>query len=236
MLRIGICDDEEEVRNSIRFLLEKILEEETEQIIYEFSDGKTASSWIRKHPGEIDLLFLDIEMKEMSGMDAAKEIRTVDKEIMFAFVTGYTDYVYEGYQVEAIGYFIKPITLEQIHNLIVRVRDKLDKKNDTESFIFKNVDGTFRLPKKSICYLMSEKRKVHIITDQNRYEIYGKLDELEQELHDPAFVRVHNRYLVNSRNVTYIGTDSVEVAGEKIALSRAYKKEAIDKLARNLIS
>lgn len=65
MLRIGICDDECYARDALRLELEKLLEE-TEEIVYEFSGGETAVSWLKKHPGEIDLLFLDVEMKGLT--------------------------------------------------------------------------------------------------------------------------------------------------------------------------
>ena len=63
------CDDEQEARDQLRFQLEKSLYETDEEIVYEFSSGETAVRWLKKHPGEIDLLFLDVEMKEMTGME-----------------------------------------------------------------------------------------------------------------------------------------------------------------------
>lgn len=235
MLRIGICDDESDVRDSLRFQLEKILDEKTEKIVYEFSDGKVASEWIRKHPGEIDLLFLDIEMRNQNGMETARLIRETDKNISFAFVTGYTEYVYEGYQVEAIGYFIKPITLSQLSSLINRVRKKLNEDNSNEAFIFKNADGTYRIPKKDILYFESNKRQVHVVTKSQDYLIYAKLDALEDEIKDDSFVRIHNRYLINSRHVEYIGTDSLTIHSKEFPFSRSHKKLAVQSLARKLL-
>ena len=81
MLRIGICDDQQEARDALRFGLEKVIREESEQIVYEFSTGESAVRWLKKHPGEIDLLFLDVEMKGMNGMEAAEQIREFDREI-----------------------------------------------------------------------------------------------------------------------------------------------------------
>ena len=96
MLRIGICDDETKARDALRLGLEKMLWEESEQIVYEFSTGEGAVRWLKKHPGEIDLLFLDVEMKGISGMEAAAKIREFDRGISLVFVTGYTDYVFDG--------------------------------------------------------------------------------------------------------------------------------------------
>ena len=70
MLRIAICDDEADARDALRIQLEKLLIEDSEEIIYEFSSGTNAASWLQKHPGEVDLLFLDVEMGKENGMDA----------------------------------------------------------------------------------------------------------------------------------------------------------------------
>lgn len=73
MLRIAICDDETDARDALRIQLEKLLIEDCESIVYEFSSGTNAASWLKKHPNEIDLLFLDVEMKGLNGMETAEE-------------------------------------------------------------------------------------------------------------------------------------------------------------------
>ena len=106
MLRIGICDDECYARDALRLELEKLLEE-TEEIVYEFSGGETAVSWLKKHPGEIDLLFLDVEMKGVNGIRTAEQIREFDTRIQIVFVTGFRDFVFEGYRVQAYTGFTR---------------------------------------------------------------------------------------------------------------------------------
>lgn len=108
MLRIGICDDECYARDALRLELEKLLEE-TEEIVYEFSGGETAVSWLKKHPGEIDFLFLDVEMKGVNGIRTAEQIREFDTRIQIVFVTGFRDFVFEGYRVQAVDYLVKPV-------------------------------------------------------------------------------------------------------------------------------
>lgn len=236
MLRIGICDDESDVRDSLRFQLEKILDPKTEEIVYEFSDGLVASNWIQKHPGEIDLLFLDVEMPKQNGMETAKRIRQYDQNISFAFVTGYADYVYEGYEVEAMGYFLKPISLQQLQKLIERTRKKIHDRDQDDFFCFKNAEGTYRLSKKNILYFESEKRQVHIKTPTQDYVIYGKLDTIEKTLSDHSFIRIHNRYLINSRYVEQVTGDHLILYNQTLPFSRSHKKEAIQTLARYMVN
>ncbi|MCM1126918.1 MAG: LytTR family DNA-binding domain-containing protein [Lachnospiraceae bacterium] len=237
MLRIGICDDQIDARDSLRFQLEKVIREESEQIVYEFSTGESAARWLKKHPGEIDLLFLDVEMKGMNGMEAAGQIREFDKNICLVFVTGYTDYVFDGYKVNALDYVIKPVGAERLAEVLRRVRKQVFDGRE-KFFSFKNAEGTYRLPLADISYFYSEKRKVNVVCagrgEQPAYAFYGKLDEVERRLSD-AFVRVHQRYLVNPGRVTRIGGESVTADGQNIPVSRAMKEGALVKLAKAML-
>lgn len=237
MLRIGICDDQLNARDVLRFELEKILRDESEQIVYEFSTGASAVRWLEKHPGEIDLLFLDVEMDGISGMDAAAQIRNFDKEICLVFVTGYTDYVFDGYKVNALDYVIKPASAKKLFDVLKRVREQLSDKYD-KTFSFKNPEGTYRLPLSNIAYFYSDKRKVNIVcTSRERslsYSFYGKLDEVEAKL-SHAFVRIHQRYLVNPAHVERIGSENITIAGACLPMSRALKESAAVKLAKAML-
>lgn len=237
MLRIGICDDEIQAREALRFQLERVLDEDTEQIVYEFATGESAVRWLKKHPGEIDLLFLDVEMPGINGMEAAGQIRKFDVGISIVFVTGYADYVFDGYRVDAMDYVIKPASVQRLSGVLKRVRDKLFDGRE-KNFVFKNAEGTYRLPLSEISWFFSDRRKVNVVCAGQEqgpsHSFYGKLDEVEERL-SGAFVRVHQRYLVNPARVGRIGRDSVTVDGACIPMSRAFKEEAGVRLAKFLL-
>lgn len=233
MLRIGICDDQIDARDALRLQLEKILREETEEIVYEFSTGQGAVRWLKNHPGEIDLLFLDVEMDGINGMEAARQIRTFDEEILIVFVTGYSDYVFDGYKVNALDYIIKPAGTERLAEVLGRVREQLWKQRE-EVYVFKTSEGTFRLPFSAIKYFYSDRRKVNLVSKEKEYAFYGKLDEVEGQL-DGRFVRIHQRYLVNPDKVTHIGNECVVIEGEELPMSRALKEEAAGRLAKAML-
>lgn len=233
MLRIAICDDSVDARDALRLQLEKILMEGTEEIVYEFSTGAGAVRWLEDHPGEIDLLFLDVEMAGTSGMEAAQAVRKFDTELIIVFVTGYSDYVFDGYKVNALDYIIKPAKAERLLEVLRRVRMHLNHKRN-DMYLLKNAEGTFRFPIAAIHYFYSDKRKVVCVCGEKEYPYYAKLDEVEQEL-TGKFVRIHQRYLVNPQQVEQIGTDHVAVAGKKLPISRGMKEEAVNKLARAML-
>lgn len=197
MLRIAICDDDINARDALRIQLESILMEETEKIVYEFVSGQTVVNWLLKHPGEIDLLFLDVEMPGLNGMETAERIRKFDKNMILVFVTGYTDYVFDGYRVGALDYVIKPAGKERLYEIMKRVREQLFLQLK-ENFVFQNIDGTYRFSYEEILYFYSERRQVTVVTERGDFTFYGKLGEVESET-GGDFVRIHQRYLVNGK-------------------------------------
>ena len=233
MLRIGICDDEADARDALYIQLEKVLLEGSEEVVYDFSSGAGAVRWLKNHPGEIDLLFLDVEMDGMSGMEAAEEIRKFDTEIRIVFVTGYTDYVFEGYRVNAFDYIIKPAQAKRLDDLLKRVRSQMYRERE-RYYTLKNTDGTFRFAVFDISYFYSEKRKVTLVLGEKEYAFYGRLDEVEEAL-DGSFVRIHQRYLVNPQKVDYIGADNVRLGERSLPISRAMKESATAKLAKAML-
>lgn len=234
MLRIGMCDDSPDARDALRFQLERMLAEGAEEIVYEFSSGTAAVRWLKNHPGEIDLLFLDVEMEGMNGMEAAKQIRTFDKNMIIVFVTGYADYVFDGYQVEAFDYIMKPAKSERLSELLGRVRQWMYERR-ANCYTIKNTEGTFRFPIAEISYFFSDKRKAILVYRGKEYGFYGKLDEVEKAL-SPAFVRIHQRYLVNPQFVTFVGANQVVMSGEtKLPVSRGLKESAVTKLAKSML-
>lgn len=233
MLRIALCDDETDARDALRFQLEKALIEETEKIVYEFSAGANAVSWLQKHPGEVDLLFLDIEMKGLNGMETARRIRAFDQNIMIAFLTGYPDYVFDGYSVGALDYIVKPVATQRLVELLHRVRIKLEQEKNL-TFSFRNADGTWRFLLHDILYFYSDRRKVTLVTEQSEYAFYARLDEIEEQT-GHQFVRIHQRYLINPAHVDYLGSDSVTVLGQELPCSRKYREAALQKIAKSMM-
>ena len=233
MLRIAICDDEIDARDALRIQLDQVLIEETEEIVYEFSSGVNAASWLEKHPGEIDLLFLDVEMKGLNGMETAEKIRAFNDDLIIVFVTGYSDYVFDGYRVGALDYIMKPVSVQKLKELLQRVRAKL-MQEEPQTFTIKNIDGTWRFKLRDILYFYSDKRKVTLVTQNGQYPFYAKLDEIEAQLAS-HFVRIHQRYLINPSAVDYLQNDSVTLGGTELPCSRRYKETATAKIARAMM-
>lgn len=174
-----------------------------------------------------------VEMKGLGGMETAHQIREFDENIMIVFLTGYADYVFDGYSVGALDYIIKPVTVQRLMELLHRVRVRLEQE-EKQTFSFKNADGTWRFPLRDILYFYSDRRKVTLVTKDGSYAFYAKLDEIEEKL-DGWFVRIHQRYLVNPGRVDHLGSDSVTLGGEELPCSRKYREQAVRKIARSMM-
>ncbi len=234
MLRVAICDDEAAARDALHILLEKVLMENTEEIVYEFSTGAGAVSWLKKHPGEIDLLFLDVEMDGLNGMECAEKIREFDKNLMIVFVTGYADYVFDGYRTGALDYIMKPVKTQKLFDLLHRVRVKMAQE-EKEVFLLKNADGIWRFHLHDILYFYSDKRLVSLVTKNAEYPFYDRLDKIEERLGN-RFLRIHQRFLINPEHVERLGKDFILLPNHTLPCSRKYKARAAAGIARSILS
>lgn len=234
MLRIGICDDSADARCALRGKLEQVLEVRgVESTFYEFSSGEGLLNWMHKHTGELELVFLDIEMGQLNGMETAKALRALDSSLILVFVTGYADYVFDGYEVGALGYLMKPPAAKQLEELIGRVLGRLYQDVD-QVFVCKNAQGVYRIPRQSIRYFVSDRRKVTCVTDRQSYEFYGKLDDVAQQM-GKLFVRIHQRYLVRCGAVERVEGSSVVIGDTVLPISRAYQAATLAAIARTAL-
>ena len=235
MLHIGICDDSFAARAQLRSVLEhNLYDRHAEYNIFEFSSGEGVLGWFANHTAELDLLFLDIEMNAIDGMEAARRIREQNQTIQLVFVTGYADYVFDGYSVGALDYLIKPVQPEHLDQVLVRTFAAMHRAADTV-YLCHNSDGVYRIPRQEILYFSSDRRLITCVTTTRSYTFYGKLDEVESELNDPSFLRIHQRYLIRKDSVGRVTDNSVRIQNKDLPISRSYKKEAVFALTRTFL-
>ena len=228
MLRIAICDDSAEARMTLRAALERALERRRmEGLFFEFSTGEGLLHWMERRAGELELVFLDIEMRGMDGMDAARRLREMDGNLQLVFVTGYDRYVYAGYGVGALGYLLKPPGPEQLDDVLSRAAAALEREAD-RTFFCRSGNTFYRIPLKSIRYFCSDRRRVTCVTAARTYVFYGKL---EQEV-GAGFIRIHQRYLVRAEAVDQVEGSHVFLGDETLPVSRACREAALTALVR----
>jgi len=238
MLRIAICDDVYNARAELRAALERALERrfpptygEHPSPIFEFSSGETLLDWMNKHTGELDLIFLDMEMGKLDGMETARRLRAMDRGLQLVFVTGFPEHVFDGYAVGALGYLLKPPKPGQLDDILSRCCEAIYRELD-RAFVCRKGEITYRIPLSDILYFVSDRRQVSCVTSKRRYTFYDKLDRVAQKA-GQDFVRIHQRYLVRAGAVEQFSGEQITlITGEILPVSRSCRQTALLALTR----
>lgn len=144
---------------------------------------------------KMDVVLLDIQLKTMNGYVLAETIRKKDKEIPLAFITGVRDYVFEGYNVDACGYLLKPIKQESASQLLSKIIKKLSLRE--KPLTVKTKDGIINLYENDIYYIESANHNTFLVTDKGDYVSNIKLSEWIEELSKEKFFKPHRCYIIN---------------------------------------
>lgn len=224
---IAIVEDENDAAEKLSGFIARFFEKKNLSFkLDRFSDG---SEFLEKYRPVYDVVFMDIEMPHMNGMDAAKELRTIDCNVVLIFVTNMSKYAVKGYLVDALGYMVKPITyfqfLAQMEKACVHVALKQGRK-----ISLKLVDGMKALSTNEILYIESIGHKLVYHTFKEEFNVYRTMNEAERELNVgcKTFFYCHRSILVNMNFVTAIDKNGVTVGGVLLPVSRLRYKEFID--------
>jgi DNA-binding LytR/AlgR family response regulator len=182
---------------------------------------------------QIDLMFLDIKMPNITGVDFLKTLKNPPKTI---FTTAYRDYAIESYDLGVIDYLLKPITFERFFKSIDRfLREKKDavapviEKNDLEDFLLvKSGNKHHKIKIEEIIFIESLKDyiKIHTVNDK-RIVVKYKIGEIEEELMNKNFLRIHRSYIVNTNKISAFTMSDIEVNSVEIPIGASYKEKVI---------
>ena len=166
-----------------------------------------------------DILLLDIEMGAMDGVSLAKKIRQENDSVQIVFITGFADYISEGYEVSALHYLMKPVKQEKMFAVLDRAVAAIQK---TERVILLPVGGEMlRLPVGQVQYVEAFSHTVAIVTDADMIHVKMSITEIEKMLGD-GFVRCHRSYLVGLKHIARLSkTEVILDSGKILPLSRS---------------
>ena len=218
MIHIAICDDE---RAEITYLTSLVRKwaaargvvvclsyyESAENFLLACGDDKT-----------VDILLLDIQMKEMGGVELARQIRRDNEIVQIIFITGYPDFIAEGYDVSALHYLMKPVKEDKLFEVLNKAAERLKK---TEQFLLvQTSETTVKIPFDDILYIESFAHYIVIQTKTASIETRANIGEIEKTVGD-RFVRCHRSYIVGLNHISRITkTDVILDNGKTIPLSR----------------
>ncbi len=218
MYRIGICDDNEA---DIAYLTSLVsawaASRSVKACVFPFL---SADSFLFHAGGtqDCDILLLDIQMGGMDGVTLAKTIRMENEAVQIAFVTGYADYISEGYEVSALHYLLKPVDSAKLDAVLDRAVRNLGRQERV--FVFSANDETVRLGANEITSVESFAHTCVISAPRGRVEVKTGISDIEKQLGE-GFVRCHRSYLVGIRFIRSISRTEVSLDdGRKLPLSR----------------
>lgn len=199
MLKIGICDDSiielDQLYNYVNEACEK-LQVEADIVKYQHTDALLGI--IEKHPLGWDLFFIDMYIDEKTGLDVAASIRKVNRICKIVFVTHFIEPALACFKYDTLAYLLKPVTLEQIVDVMVQFRDYYKASTD---LVIESKFNIIRIPKRDIQYIESYGKFVTIYqkSDKCPIEIKKTLDEIHEEM--PDMLRCHKSFLVNMDDI-----------------------------------
>jgi DNA-binding LytR/AlgR family response regulator len=218
-----IIDDEPNAVN----LLEILIGQNTKwQLLAKCYDALEAITFLKDN--KPDFIFLDINMPQLSGMELAG---LLSKDTKIVFTTAYSEYAAESYAFQTIDYLLKPITLKRFLEAMQKIETyftfHVNNHNTlppggSEYFFVKSGKVLRKILMEEIQYFEGEKEYVRLVTPAEQLLIYRRLKDIEEQL-NPPFVRVHNSYIVNTKQIIKIQDNHIYIANKQIPISEKFK-------------
>ncbi|MBB4079084.1 DNA-binding LytR/AlgR family response regulator [Lewinella aquimaris] len=227
-----IVDDEELARRLVGSYCDRLSDL---RVVGEANNPVAAMDILREH--EIDLLFLDIQMPEMTGLDFLRTLRRPPAVIL---TTAYSDYALEGFELDVVDYLVKPFSFERFVRAVGKAREYRfsdvarsgapPPQSDAPPYQLVRSDRkTYRIPHADILYIESMREYVAYHTPTGRTLALGSLKQLEEEL--PAnFLRVHKSYIVAKDKVEVLEGNMLHIGGAKIPIGGSYREHVKQEL------
>lgn len=232
MFYIGICDDGKNVCSDLESMILHYAKENNREIKTDvWYTGEGLCQYLTQG-GHLDVLFLDIELFQLTGIEAGNFIRNQleDRRLQIIYISGKASYAQDLFKTQPLDFLVKPIYQEHI-NEILDLAIKILEKNKTK-FAYKSGRDYYYIPYGEILYFLSDGRKIQIITTKGKREFYGKLRELVKIL--PAdFLKIHQSYVVHIDFIARYAYEEVElINGTILTISKKYRKQIRECLLR----
>lgn len=228
-----IVDDEPNAVN----LLEILIHQNTRwHLLSKCYDALEAITFLKGN--KPDFIFLDINMPQLTGMELAG---LLSEDTKIVFTTAYSEYAAESYTFQTIDYLLKPITLKRFLAAMQKVESyfnnhDVNEKNPSagnEYFFVKSGKVIRKIHLGDIQYFEGEKEYVRLVTTTEQILIYRRLKDIEEQL-APPFVRVHNSYIVNTKQLNKIQDNHIYIAKKQIPISEKFKDRFMAVIQRRI--
>lgn len=231
MLNCLIIDDEPIARKGLK---EYIEDADFLQLAGEFDNPLKAMDMLMKE--KIDLIFLDIQMPKMTGLEFMKSLPNPPLVI---FTTAYPQYAVEGFELNAVDYLLKPFSFDRFWKAVLKARSmkegnqSISTTSDADYFYIKSDNKLVKINYADVLYAEALQNYVAIHTDQKKYITYLTFHSIEDHLPSSRFVKTHKSYIVAMNKVESIEGNEIRIGTHHIPISRTEKEAVLEKLLQN---
>lgn len=237
MINCLILDDEP---NAVKLLEDYILKVPFLVLKQKCYDAFETIAYLKQE--QVDLIFMDINMPQMSGLELAAQL---PKNQCIIFTTAYSSYALEGYEYNAIDYLLKPITFKRFIQAIEKVRNYVlvdrqividtSKERHSDHYIFvKSGKQYIKLDYQCILYFEAQKEYVTVVSTDRTILVYKRMKQLEAELPD-FFIRIHNSFIVNIKHLDRIVDNQAVIGQTKIPISNSYRDQFLSLITKHVL-
>lgn len=229
---IAIIDDEPREREHLRYMLEKYFAGSRDTC--EIKTYTSAEAFCEGYHADTDIVFFDIDMPGMNGMEAARFIRERDNKVVIVFVTKMMQFAIEGYTVQAFDFIVKPINEGSFVIKFDRILNMVRKVSDEAMVTLNVVGGKKRVFVREIIYVEVRNHYLTYHMSDGEYVVRGTMGEAEKLLSGYHFGRCNACYLVNMKHISDFRGDWITAGGDKLKISQSKKQEFLGEFAKYL--
>lgn len=222
MIRIGLVDDDQEHLRLMRNYLAQY--EREEGVAFQITEFRDGLNFVEDYDGQLDIVFLDIEMPHMDGMTAARKIREKDDALSIIFLTNMAQYAIHGYEVNAVDFMVKPVAYFLFADKLRKALRSV-QRNAQKTLVLQTDETIVRVTIPQILYVEKMKNYLLYHTRNGDYKVRGTISSLESSLQGEGFSQCLSGYMVNLRYVTEIGKDEIWLDDISLPISRHRKKD-----------
>ena len=197
MLNIFLCDDEKKITDQLSKYIDDYYSNTSIEYKVNICNSGLELKELIEQRKNMDILFLDIDLKDSNGITLARKIRTIDKKVKIIFISNHKNFKSAAFSVRAFGYVDKPTNKEQIHQHLEDIKNYSKAETDDIILKFETMEGFININIKDIIYFESSNRKIYIHTFSNTYKMNQQISKLYTNMSPYNFERPHSSFLVN---------------------------------------
>ena len=228
MFRLAIVEDTQEAADQLKAMLQQYAKEcglDLEIFTYE-----NAVAFLTNYPANFDIVFMDIEMPYLNGLEGAAKMRKVDQSTLLIFATRLGHMALKGYEVEAFDFVVKPFHYDSLKLKLKRAFNRLEQ-NQVNNISFLSEGTRIRISASLIRYVEVSDHQLIYHTNTEDYPVYGTLTKVREQLEPLGFSLCNNCYLVNLRYVKAVQKYTVLVGDTELQISRPRRKAFLEALS-----